>query len=168
MDRQGNALCSRFTGVGSGCHRTRPCIKVPASSFETRSLDVSHLAAPAAMSAWLADLVVVVHLLFILFVAAGALLLFRWPRLAWMHLPAAIWGVLVEWAGWICPLTPLENALRRAAGEAGYGGGFVERYLLPLIYPTGLTPAIQFALGAAVLVFNVAVYVIVYGVRRRG
>ncbi len=120
------------------------------------------------MSAWLADLVVVVHLLFILFVAAGALLLFRWPRLAWMHLPAAIWGVLVEWAGWICPLTPLENALRRAAGEAGYGGGFVERYLLPLIYPTGLTPAIQFALGAAVLVFNVAVYVIVYGVRRRG
>ena len=69
------------------------------------------------ISAWLADLVVIVHGLFIVFVVAGGLLVLRWPRLAWVHLPAAAWGVLIEWSGWICPLTPLENALRRAAGE---------------------------------------------------
>ncbi|WP_444633309.1 DUF2784 domain-containing protein [Cupriavidus oxalaticus] len=113
-----------------------------------------------AMAAWLADLVVIVHGLFIVFVVAGGLLVLRWPRLAWVHLPAAVWGVLIEWSGWICPLTPLENALRRAAGEAGYSGGFVERYLLPLIYPAGLTPAVQLWLGLVVLVVNVAVYAV--------
>ncbi|KWR89333.1 DUF2784 domain-containing protein [Cupriavidus sp. IDO] len=113
-----------------------------------------------ATTAWLADSVVVVHFLFILFVVAGALLLFRWPRLAWVHLPAAAWGVVVEWAGWICPLTPLENALRREAGHAGYGGGFVERYLLPVIYPAGLTPGIQLLLGTVVLIVNVLIYAI--------
>ncbi len=110
------------------------------------------------MAGWLADLVVVIHFLFIAFVVGGALLLFRWPRVAWVHLPAAAWGVFVEWSGRICPLTPLENALRRAAGEAGYGGGFVERYLLPVIYPAGLTPAIQLWLAASVLVLNLAIY----------
>lgn len=119
------------------------------------------------MHAWLADLVLVAHLLFIVFVVAGALLLFRWPRLVWLHLPAAAWGVVIEWTGWICPLTPLENALRRAAGEAGYGGSFVERYLLPVIYPAGLTPTVQFVLGAVVLVFNVAVYAAWWHHRRR-
>jgi len=118
------------------------------------------------MAGWLADLVVVAHFLFIAFVVAGALLLFRWPRVAWLHLPAAAWGVVVEWTGWICPLTPLENSLRRAAGEAGYGGGFVERYLLPVIYPAGLTPAIQLWLGVIVLVLNVAIYAVWWRRRR--
>ncbi len=119
------------------------------------------------MSGWLADLVVVVHFLFIAFVAGGALLLFRWPRVAWVHLPAAAWGVFVEWSGRICPLTPLENALRRAAGEAGYGGGFVERYLLPVIYPAGLTPVVQLWLGAFVLVLNVGIYAVWWRRRKR-
>ncbi|MBF6986459.1 DUF2784 domain-containing protein [Cupriavidus sp. IK-TO18] len=118
------------------------------------------------ISAWLADLVVIVHGLFIVFVVAGGLLVLRWPRLAWVHLPAAAWGVLIEWSGWICPLTPLENALRSAAGEAGYSGGFIERYLLPLIYPPGLTPAVQLWLGLVVLVVNVAVYAVWWRRRR--
>ncbi|CAG2133036.1 hypothetical protein LMG31506_01146 [Cupriavidus yeoncheonensis] len=113
-----------------------------------------------ATAGWLADLVVVIHFLFIAFVAGGALLMFRWPRVAWVHLPAAAWGVFVEWSGRICPLTPLENALRRAAGEAGYGGGFVERYLLPVIYPAGLTTGIQLWLGTFVLLLNVVIYAV--------
>ncbi|SOZ36495.1 DUF2784 domain-containing protein [Cupriavidus neocaledonicus] len=117
-------------------------------------------------TAWLADLVVIAHALFIVFVVAGGLLVLRWPRAAWVHLPAAVWGVLIEWAGWICPLTPLENALRRAAGQAGYSGGFVERYLLPLIYPAGLTPAVQLWLGLVVLVVNVAIYALWWRRRR--
>jgi hypothetical protein len=105
-----------------------------------------------------ADLVVLAHFLFILLVVFGGLLVARWPRLAWIHLPAAIWGVLVELMGWYCPLTPLENRLRRAGGEAGYEGGFIEHYLVPLIYPDGLTPRIQIVLGLAVLLINLAVY----------
>ncbi|SPA47328.1 DUF2784 domain-containing protein [Cupriavidus taiwanensis] len=118
------------------------------------------------ITAWLADLVVIAHALFIVFVVAGGLLVLRWPRAAWVHLPAAVWGVLIEWAGWICPLTPLENSLRRAAGQAGYSGGFVERYLLPLIYPAGLTPAVQLWLGVVVLVVNVAIYALWWRRRR--
>ncbi|CAN7531054.1 DUF2784 domain-containing protein [Cupriavidus necator] len=118
------------------------------------------------ITAWLADLVVIVHGLFILFVVAGGLLALRWPRVAWLHLPAAAWGVLIEWSGWICPLTPLENTLRQAAGQAGYSGGFVERYLLPLIYPAGLTPAVQLWLGLVVLVVNAAVYALWWRRRR--
>ncbi|MEC3768191.1 MULTISPECIES: DUF2784 domain-containing protein [Cupriavidus] len=118
------------------------------------------------ISAWLADLVVIAHALFIVFVVAGGLLVLRWPRAAWVHLPAAVWGVLIEWGGWICPLTPLENSLRRAAGQAGYSGGFVERYLLPLIYPAGLTPAVQLWLGLVVLVVNVAIYALWWRRRR--
>ncbi|NUO86546.1 MAG: DUF2784 domain-containing protein [Cupriavidus sp.] len=118
------------------------------------------------MAARLADLVVIAHALFIVFVVAGGLLVLRWPRAAWVHLPAAVWGVLIEWAGWICPLTPLENTLRRAAGQAGYSGGFVERYLLPLIYPAGLTPAVQLWLGLVVLGVNVAIYALWWRRRR--
>jgi hypothetical protein len=105
-----------------------------------------------------ADAVVVVHLLFILFVLGGGLLVLRWPRLALLHLPAAAWGVAVELLHLYCPLTPLENQLRQAAGQAGYDGGFVEHYLIPLIYPAGLTPQIQLWLGAVVLAINVPVY----------
>jgi hypothetical protein len=105
-----------------------------------------------------ADTLVVVHLLFILFVVAGGLLTFRWPGLAWIHLPAALWGALIELGGWICPLTPLEIHLRQGAGETGYSGEFIEHYILPLIYPTGLTRDIQIALGTAVLTLNGLAY----------
>lgn len=110
----------------------------------------------------LADGVLVVHLAFIVFVVAGGLLALRRPRVAWIHLPAALWGAVIELAGWVCPLTPLENRLRRAGGEAGYGGGFVEHYLVPLIYPGGLTRAHQVALGIGVVVVNVIVYALVW------
>ncbi len=105
-----------------------------------------------------ADAVLVLHGLFIVFVVAGGVLVWRWPRLAWLHLPAVAWGAWVAWAGWICPLTPLENELRRAAGQAGYGGGFVEHYLLGLIYPEGLTRDVQIGIGVAVVLINLAVY----------
>ena len=107
---------------------------------------------------FLADVVVVLHLSFVLFVALGGLLALRWPRVAWLHLPAAVWGVAIELGGWICPLTPAENRLRRLGGEGGYGGGFVESYVVPLLYPHALTRAQQVALGLSVLVLNVAVY----------
>ena len=113
----------------------------------------------------LADLVVVVHLLFVAFVVAGALLVIRWPRLAWAHVPAAAWGALIEFAGWICPLTPLENHLRRLDGESTYAGGFVERYLLAFLYPQGLTRAHQIVLGLLVLALNAGAYA--YVIRRR-
>jgi len=106
----------------------------------------------------LADLVLVVHLLFVAFVVLGGLLVLRRPRLAWLHLPAAIWGVLIEFAGWVCPLTPLENSLRTRGGEAGYSGGFIEHYLTAALYPLGLTRGVQFVLGMLVLVLNLAIY----------
>ena len=102
----------------------------------------------------LADAVLLLHGLFIVFVVAGGALVWRWPRLAWLHLPAVAWAVWVEWAGWICPLTPLENDLRRAAGQAGFGGGFIEHYLLSLIYPEGLTRGVQIGLGVLVALIN--------------
>lgn len=105
-----------------------------------------------------ADLVVAIHFAFVIFVVAGALLVLRWPRLAWVHVPAAIWGVLIEYAGWICPLTPLEHWLRRAGGETSYEGGFVDHYIIPLLYPIGLTRPTQWVLGTIVLVVNVGVY----------
>jgi hypothetical protein len=105
-----------------------------------------------------ADFVVGVHFLFIVFVVGGGFLAWRWPGLRWVHVPVAIWGALIEFAGWICPLTPLENAMRRAAGESGYSGGFIEHYIIPVVYPAGLTPAIQVALGIAVLVVNGVAY----------
>ena len=106
----------------------------------------------------LADLVVVAHLAFVGFVVLGGLLVLRRPRLAWLHLPAAVWGVMIEFAGWMCPLTPLENAFRARGGEAGYSGGFVEHYLLPVLYPSGLTRGVQLVLGSIVLALNLAVY----------
>jgi hypothetical protein len=106
----------------------------------------------------LADLVVLAHLAFVAFAALGGLAALKWPRVAWIHLPAVIWAALIEYAGWVCPLTPLENALRRAGGEAGYAGGFVERYLIPVLYPEDLTRAVQIGLGTAVLLLNALVY----------
>jgi Protein of Unknown function (DUF2784) len=115
-----------------------------------------------------ADALVVVHLLFIVFVLFGALLVLRWPRLALLHVPAFLWGALVEFLSAACPLTPLEQRLRVAAGEAGYSGGFVEHYLMPILYPAGLTAATQQWLGALVVVLNVALYLfVVYRLWRR-
>ena len=114
-----------------------------------------------------ADVVALFHLVFVLFVVSGGLLVWRWPRLAWLHLPAVTWGALIEFAGWLCPLTPLENHLRQAVGEAGYAGGFIDHYLWSLLYPAGLTREGQWALGAGVLVFNVAVYGILWVRRAR-
>ncbi len=113
----------------------------------------------------LADLVVVLHFGFVLFVVFGGLLALRWPRAAWFHLPAAVWGAGIEFLQGICPLTPLENHLRHLGGEAGYSGGFVERYILPVMYPEGLTRGIQLAIGIFVVALNVAIYAIV--LRRR-
>ena len=110
------------------------------------------------LASWLAGAVLVLHLLFIAFVVAGAALLWRWPRLAWLHVPAVLWGAYAELSGTICPLTPLENRLRALAGEAGYTQGFIEHYLLPLIYPAALTREVQLALGAAVVAVNVLLY----------
>lgn len=107
---------------------------------------------------WLADALALVHFGFVVFVVAGGFLVLRWPRVAWAHLPAAAWGVAIELGGWICPLTPLENALRRSAGESGYTGGFVEHYLLPLLYPADLTRRVQLGLGMGVLLVNLFVY----------
>jgi len=106
----------------------------------------------------LADLVLVVHLTFVLFVVLGGLLVLRWPRAAWLHVPAAIWGVLIEYTGWICPLTPLENSFRTRGGEMGYSGGFIEHYIQPLLYPAGLTRSTQVVLGSLVLVLNLFAY----------
>jgi hypothetical protein len=106
-----------------------------------------------------ANAVAVFHLAFIVFVVLGGLLLLRWPKLMWLHLPAAIWGALIEFAGWYCPLTSLENWLLRRAGQAGYSGGFVAHYIFAIIYPAGLTRPIEIAIGVFVLAVNTGVYV---------
>jgi hypothetical protein len=108
----------------------------------------------------LADAVLVFHLAFIAFALAGGLLAFYWRPAMFLHLPAMGWAALVEFNGWICPLTPLENALRAAGGAAGYEGGFIEHYLLPLIYPASLTPQVQWCLGGGLLAFNAVVYLL--------
>lgn len=105
-----------------------------------------------------ADAVLVAHLAFIAFVLGGGLLALRRPRLAWLHLPAAIWGALIEFMGWTCPLTPLENHFLELAGEVSYQGDFIVRVLWPVIYPAGLTPVIQNILGGFVLVLNGVIY----------
>lgn len=105
-----------------------------------------------------ADAVLVAHFAFILFVALGAALVVWRARLAWLHLPALAWGVWIIATHGICPLTPLENALRRAGGEAGYAGGFIDHYLVPLIYPPGLTPSMQTGIAALLVAANVLLY----------
>jgi hypothetical protein len=109
----------------------------------------------------LADLVVILHFAFVLFVVLGGLLVFRWPRLAYVHLPVALYGALIELVGWICPLTPLEKRLRESAGLQGYQGGFVEHYILPVLYPAGLTRGVQWVLGVLVLGINLVIYAVV-------
>lgn len=115
----------------------------------------------------LADLTLVIHLFFVLFVALGGLLVLRWRWLAWLHLPAALWGGFIELTGRICPLTPLENLLRQHGGESGYTGGFIDHYLTSWIYPQGLTRTMQIALGVTVLVINTLIYAWVFHGPRR-
>jgi len=110
----------------------------------------------------LADAVLVTHAAFVAFVMLGGLLAWRRPRLAWAHLPVVAWGAWIELTGGICPLTPLENRLRLMAGEQGYPGGFIEHYLLALLYPDGLTRNVQLALGLLVLTVNVAIYAVAW------
>ena len=114
-----------------------------------------------------ADLVVLLHLAFILFVVTGGLLALKWRRLAWLHVPAALWGALIEFTGGICPLTPLENLLRQASGSQGYASGFIEHYILPLIYPADLTRGLQFYLGLGVVVLNGLVYSVWFAQRKK-
>lgn len=106
----------------------------------------------------LADLVVLLHLAFIAFVIGGGLLVLRWRRVAWFHVPAFAWAALVEFGGWICPLTPLENYFRELAGGIAYRGDFVEQYVIPLMYPDNLTRDLQLVFGILVLVVNGLVY----------
>ena len=108
---------------------------------------------------FLADLVVISHFAFILFVVFGGLFVFKWPKLGYLHIPAAVWGGLIEIQGWLCPLTPIENRLRQAAGTTSYKDGFIEHYLIPVIYPTELTREDQLFLGLSVLILNGIVYI---------
>ncbi|MDH3901044.1 MAG: DUF2784 domain-containing protein [Gammaproteobacteria bacterium] len=115
----------------------------------------------------LADLMLVIHALFIVFVVCGGLLTLRWRWVVWLHLPAVVWAVLLEVFGWLCPLTPLEQSLRQATGAASYSGGFVEHYLVQFIYPAGLTRAVQLYLAAGVILVNIVVYGLVIRRRRK-
>jgi hypothetical protein len=99
----------------------------------------------------LADFLVILHLTFICFVILGGVLVIRWKWVSFLHIPTVVWGALIEFQGWICPLTPLEQNLRHLAGQSGYTGGFIEHYLIPLIYPSGLTRTLQIAIGTFVI-----------------
>ncbi len=118
------------------------------------------------METWLVNIVVIVHFLFVLFVVGGGFLLFWSKKFVLLHLPAAVWGALIEFTGWICPLTPLENTLRYRTGGVVYEGGFIENYILPILYPSGLTREIQVVLGSMVVVINLTIYFLVFGRNR--
>ena len=115
----------------------------------------------------LADMVVLVHAAFVLFVVFGGVAVLRWPRLAWLHIPAALWGITIEFGGCICPLTDLENLLRNMEGGTGYEVSFIEHYLEPILYPLGLTRRTQLLFGLTALFINLAVYARLL-FRRRG
>jgi hypothetical protein len=115
----------------------------------------------------LADSIVVLHLLFIVFAVFGGLLVIKWPRLVWLHVPVVVWGAITEFMGLICPLTPLEIWLRQQAGADPYQSGFISHYLVPLIYPPGLTPGIQWLLGGVLVVFNFLIYAWLFTRKRK-
>jgi hypothetical protein len=106
--------------------------------------------------------VVVIHFIFVVFVVSGGLLLFWSKKIAFLHIPAAFWGTLIEFTGWICPLTPLENGLRYKSGSAVYEGGFIENYIFPVLYPSGLTREIQIILGSALIIINLIIYLLAF------
>lgn len=115
----------------------------------------------------LAEITLAVHFLFIVYVIIGALLVLKWHWTIFIHIPASFWGALIMFMGWICPLTPLENRFRRLAGGEGYDGGFIERYIWPVVYPEGLTRELQIYLGVGVVLINVIIYGIVIVRSRR-
>ena len=119
------------------------------------------------ISRLLADAAVALHAAFVIFVVVGGLLVARWPRMAWIHLPAAAWGAWVELAGWTCPLTPLESWLRERGGGAAYTSGFIEHQVLPVLYPAALTRPVQWVLGGLVILVNAVVYAAVFRGRAR-
>lgn len=114
-----------------------------------------------------ADTVLVLHLVFILFVVLGGFMVLRRPRLAWLHVPVFVWGAAISFGGWFCPLTPLEKWLRELGGQNAYSGGFIEHYLIMLIYPDGLTHGIRWMIGTAVIAINLALYLMLWRRRRR-
>ena len=117
----------------------------------------------------LADTVLVLHFLFILTVLFGVLLVFKWPRFAWLHIPIVLWGILISLFGWVCPLTPLENYFRTLTGQQGYAGGFIGHYLLPIIYPGDITHDMAIGMGVFVVLWNGVFYsIVIYMEKRRG
>lgn len=114
-----------------------------------------------------ADTILLLHLAFTLFTVLGGVLVLRRPSLLWVHLPAVLWGVVIEWADWVCPLTPLENFLRGQGGEAGYAGGFIEHYVVRLLYPENLTIKLRYLLGLALVAANLIIYGYIFLARRR-
>ena len=120
---------------------------------------MGYCALPMEMTARvLATLVVLLHMAFVAFVVAGGVLALRWPRVAWVHLPAALWGAMIALVGWICPLTPFENWLRVRGGAAAYDTGFLDHYLLPVLYPVAMTRGLQIGTGVFVVLVNALVY----------
>jgi uncharacterized protein DUF2784 len=109
-----------------------------------------------------ADAILVAHFAFVLFAVLGAFLLLRWPAFVWLHAPAVIWAAFIEFSGAVCPLTPLEVALRQQAGQAGYAGGFIDHYVVSLLYPEGLTPDMQIMLGTVVVAISAAIYLVAF------
>ena len=104
------------------------------------------------------DIIVLAHLGFIVFVALGGFLVVRWPKIALLHLPCVLWGVLIAFGGWICPLTHLEMHFRQLSGQVGYDGGFIDHYVMPIVYPAGLTRGMQIAFGVIILAVNLCAY----------
>ncbi|MCW8854945.1 MAG: DUF2784 domain-containing protein [Gammaproteobacteria bacterium] len=113
-----------------------------------------------------ADFIVILHFAFIVFVIGGAFLVFRWRWIIWLHIPAVIWGAVIEISGWICPLTPVENSLRKAAGAEFYSADFIEHYLLPVIYPAGFSHEVFTVIGVALILINVILYTIYFVYRK--
>jgi hypothetical protein len=130
-------------------------------------LRVAMLAGRRTLPVITADLIVALHFAFVVFATLGGLLVMRWPRVAWAHIPAVLWAAYVEFSGTICPLTPLENRLRAAGGLPTYEGGFIDRYIMPLLYPAGLTRETQLWLGIALVGINATAYWYAFGRRRR-
>ncbi|NOR05364.1 MAG: DUF2784 family protein [Deltaproteobacteria bacterium] len=110
------------------------------------------------LNLFFADLVVMVHVAFVLFSVLGGFLVLRWKLCAWIHIPAVMWAALIEFCGWVCPLTPLENWLREKGGGSSYGSGFIEHYIIPVLYPASLTQNMQIILGVFVLGINLVIY----------
>jgi len=110
----------------------------------------------------LADIVVIIHFVFVIFALFGGILVLKWKQVIWIHIPAVIWAAMVEMAGWVCPLTPLEYWLRSHLQMSSYQLSFVEHYILPILYPAQLTRSMQIGLGLFVVLINVAIYYFVW------